>query len=136
MHSFDTMLEVADDSSFAGATEILKCRSIEPDDTTVTKSNAHHLRSPDAVKTKSAGMIEEGDLSVTALFEAATYGSMRTLMYSRETKYWRETLPDGSITSGPGFVSACGRPSAPDDDEITYSFKITPTGKWDFTPAA
>lgn len=136
MHSFDTKVEYSDSSDMSAPTEVLKVKSVDPEDSTVTKTPSHHLRSTRAIKTREAGMIEEGDLSFMMLYTPAVYAALKTLFLARTSKYWRVTYFDGSTLTGEGFISSLPNPTAPDDDEVTHGMKVSPTGGWDFAEAA
>lgn len=135
MHSFDTKVEYSDSDDMSDPTEVTGVKSVDPEDSTITKTPTHHLRSSGAIKTRRAGMIEEGDLSLMMLFDAAVYAALKTIFLARSNKYWRVTYFDGSTLTGEGFISSLPSPTAPDDDEVTNGMKISPTGGWTFAEA-
>jgi hypothetical protein len=132
-HSYGTKLEYAADAIFTAAVEVPNVRSIDPEDVSVTKTMTHHLRSLNAIKTRIAGMIEYGDLVCEVIYDETSYDLLNVIMLSRTEKFWRVTMPGGSTLTGPGFISMLGVPRAPDDDVISNTLRVSPSGGWTFT---
>lgn len=50
-------------------------------------------------------------------------------------QFWKLTTPEGSVATGPGFLSK-GSGDDPHDGKMTLKATIRPSGYWTFTPAA
>jgi hypothetical protein len=132
-HSYGGRLEYSDDALMTTPIEVTNVRTIDPEDLTITKTMTHHLRSLNAVKTRIPGMIEDGDLVCEIMFDEDKYDLLHVIAMARSEKHWRFTAPGGSTLKGPGFISVLGRPRSPDDDVITFSLRVSPTGGWAYS---
>jgi hypothetical protein len=136
-HSYNTLVEYADDSGFStNKTAVSYIMSLEGPDRQVTRVNTTHLKSTGAVKTSIPGFIDDGTITFTCDYDETIYNNLETIFLARSAsaaKYWRVTLPDESTLIGQGFIQGLNGPSVPEDDRLTYTLTICPLAGWSFT---
>lgn len=134
VHSFDTIVEYADNSGMStNKVEVGGVVSIEGPDGQVTRVDATVLRSPGAKKQSIPGFIDDGTLTMTCEIRKAVFAALQALKNARAFKFWRVSTVDGASLIGEAFIQGLSGPSVPEDDRLTYTLTLCPTGGWDYS---
>jgi hypothetical protein len=116
-------LEWADDVDFTSPTQIFGTVSVPIPERELGASEKTNDSSPDYHKEYQPGLYEPGTLDFSYNYAMTEFEKVETLYAlakvpatrASATKFWRLTLPDGSVAKWKGFITANNLPAEQED---------------------
>lgn len=99
--------------------------------------------SPDFHKENTPGMYDPGTVTASCVYQPTQFADIEELFQlssaagtrANATKYWKHTLPDGSVAAFRGWVKRNDMPRE-QEGEMVFEFEIRVVGKMTFTKPA